>query len=390
MDSHNAGPQMIGYLYQLRYALLLLIQNDDPTYQISLEKFDDVAFDKDGEPKILIQLKHQVNPGSLSDHSVDLWRTLKEWIDAIKKRPSLLTNTDFVIITTARVPEESIASLLVDRKYEEAYTLLSQVANGGGNRTNKPFYDSFLAFPKKCMVKLLEKIKIISSASNITDTSDRIKNKLKYSCKREYIDFVFERIEGWWFKECIAALCSNSPCIATCQQVEDKILYIARQYGDDNLPFEFWNIEPITEMTIDQNQRIFIEQLRLLCYKSKMLNVAINDYYRASMQRSSWIRKGLIYIDELDDYENRLVYEWENAFASMQEDLDFYQDITEDRKIEAGRQLYSDLSNRDLRIRSKCETGYVLRGTYHILANGLKVGWHVDFIKRIQALVEGT
>ena len=42
MASHNAAGQMVGYLYQVRYALNLLLGSDDPDYQISLEKFDDI------------------------------------------------------------------------------------------------------------------------------------------------------------------------------------------------------------------------------------------------------------------------------------------------------------------------------------------------------------
>ena len=32
MVSHNAAGQMLGYLYQVRYALNLLMSSDDPSY----------------------------------------------------------------------------------------------------------------------------------------------------------------------------------------------------------------------------------------------------------------------------------------------------------------------------------------------------------------------
>ena len=73
MSSHQASEQMIGYLYQIHYALKLLLENDNPDYQISFEKFDDVAFDKDGQPIQLIQLKHHVkHQGNLTNSSTDL------------------------------------------------------------------------------------------------------------------------------------------------------------------------------------------------------------------------------------------------------------------------------------------------------------------------------
>ena len=46
MPSHQASEQMIGYLYQIRYALALLLSNDNSDFQIIIEKFDDIAFIK--------------------------------------------------------------------------------------------------------------------------------------------------------------------------------------------------------------------------------------------------------------------------------------------------------------------------------------------------------
>ena len=54
MPNHQASEQMLGYLYQVRYALALLLENDNSDCQISIEKFDDVAFSKDDIP---IQLR---------------------------------------------------------------------------------------------------------------------------------------------------------------------------------------------------------------------------------------------------------------------------------------------------------------------------------------------
>ena len=36
MSNHQATEQMLGYLYQVRYALALLLDNDNPEFQIKL------------------------------------------------------------------------------------------------------------------------------------------------------------------------------------------------------------------------------------------------------------------------------------------------------------------------------------------------------------------
>ena len=131
MSSHDASEQMLGYLYQVRYALALLLKNDNPNYQISIEKFDDVAFVENDIPKQLIQVKHHVKKyGDLTDMSTDLWRTLKVWIDIIIKSPNLVDDTDFLIITTADAPNNTAAYYLkenINRDVDKAYGILKNV-----------------------------------------------------------------------------------------------------------------------------------------------------------------------------------------------------------------------------------------------------------------------
>ena len=59
---HEAGASMTGYLFQCRYALLVGLRAtiDTPNLEISIERFDDVAFELGGNPTELIQAKRQV------------------------------------------------------------------------------------------------------------------------------------------------------------------------------------------------------------------------------------------------------------------------------------------------------------------------------------------
>src|SRR4051812_1116133 len=86
-SNFDASASLIGYLYQVRMALVLLLQrtDDDPSIALSLEKFDDVTFHS-GE-KILEQLqtKH-VTQKNLTDASVDLWKTLRIWANRFRRR----------------------------------------------------------------------------------------------------------------------------------------------------------------------------------------------------------------------------------------------------------------------------------------------------------------
>jgi len=243
MATHNAPGQMLGYLYQVCFALNLLMESDDPSYQISLEKFDDIAFDKDGAPIQLIQTKHHTTPASLSDSSTDLWRTLKAWLDTITDDNSLLNHTDFVIITTATAPEDSAAKLIQQENYHDAFEKLKMVASTSPNQTNLSFYQKFNSIDDLVLLRLIKRIKIVSSAGSIDEIEKRIQKQIRIACKPEHVSMATERIEGWWLQKCIKALCSTDPIITTQRQLHAKVYEITRQFGDDNLPIEFWELD---------------------------------------------------------------------------------------------------------------------------------------------------
>lgn len=391
MSNHQASEQMIGYLYQVRYALALLLDDENPDFQISIEKFDYVAFSQDGEPKQLIQLKHHVQKhGNLTDASTDLWRTLKVWIDTITKTPDMLNETKFLIITTAIAPDVAATACLKNndkRDADNAYQKLKSVSDKSENKEHKKYYEAFSKTDENTLKKLLSQIYIIDNASNIIDVEKTFRKQIRYSCVPKYEDSICERLEGWWYKKAIEALCSDDPIFVTQNQVRSFIVSISQEYTDENLPIDIFDMGDFQESDLGADEKIFYEQLKLISIGSRRMQMALRDYYRAFRQRANWIRNDLLYINELGKYEERLIDEWEHAFASMEDELMEDAGVTEDEKIREGRKLFTDIEKKDIRIRPKCQEAFVMRGSYHILANQLRVGWHKDFYDRLKKLL---
>ena len=90
-NQFSASEHLVGYLYQVRYALLVLLQKIkyELNIELSLEKLDDVAFERNGEPIELRQTKHHVSKTvELSDYSPDIWKTIRIWSVHIKANPN--------------------------------------------------------------------------------------------------------------------------------------------------------------------------------------------------------------------------------------------------------------------------------------------------------------
>src|SRR4051812_49201830 len=81
VSTFSAAPSMLGYLYQVRVALLWAIrQSKVGDFMVSLEVLDDVSFERNGEAIAVLQTKHAVKATSgLSDLSPELWKTLRVW-----------------------------------------------------------------------------------------------------------------------------------------------------------------------------------------------------------------------------------------------------------------------------------------------------------------------
>ena len=391
MPNHQASEQMLGYLYQVRYALALLLGNDNSDCQISIEKFDDVAFSKDDIPIQLIQLKHHIqHQGNLADASTDMWRTIKVWLDAISETPDILDGTNFLIITTATAPIDSAAFLLKkdsNRNPDTAYQKLKTVCFSSVNQAHQRYYDAFREAGEDTVKQLIRQIYIIDCASNIIDVEKDILKHIRYSCIPKHQKMIYERLEGWWFKKAIDALCCDTPVFVNQNQVRSFIVSVSQENADDNLPIDILDIDDLQESNFSANEKIFHEQLKLICLGNHRMQLALRDYYRAFRQRASWVRNDLLYVNELGQYEQRLIDEWEHAFAAMEETLSETNNATEEEKAKEGRQLFSDIEKRDIRIRPKCQEAFIMRGSYHILANQLKIGWHVDFFDRLKQLL---
>lgn len=396
MSTHQAVEQMLGYLYQVRYALFLLLDNDDEQTQISIEKFDDIAFSNDGDvPEVMLQLKHHTKSyGNLTDASTDIWRTIKVWVDLVKRDSSFLTSTKFLILTTAKAPEGAAANYLkpqsktVVRDEKEAYNILKDVARTSTNVAHKKYYSEFISLGDEAAKKLVSNIYIIDGSSNIVDVKDDILKVIRYGSLPKFEQRIFERLEGWWWDRCIEYLLSDKLVFISQKQIRSIIASIRDEYTEDNLPIDVPFLNKIEIESLPKNKRVFYEQLQLICLGNNRIKVAISDYYRAFEQRANWVREDLLYINELDKYEERLLDEWQRLFFEMEEELDEYEDLIEDKqKQKYGRSLFNRIQDKDIRIRARCGDPFVMRGSYHILANKLLVGWHVDFDTRLRTLL---
>lgn len=389
----SAHAQALGYLYQVRYALLLLLKPEDYDSQIYIEKLDDIEFDQDGTPSELIQMKHHSTKGNLTDASADIWKTLRVWSEAILDGHVNPLSTTFSLITNQVASEDSAVSKLTYdsdiRDIEGALEILLEIAKTSTNNTNKKAYEQFIALSDYQKKALLKSTYILDCSEDIIETEDKILYQLRLATRPEVIKPLYERLEGIWFDKVINHLKSESKHPITFREIQDNINDLQEQLQRDNLPIDFHDLIAPKEEDLNGRERIFVEQLKLVSVGNARIEKAISDYYKAFQQRSKWVRDELIMISELESYENRLVDEWGRKFEIIKEDL---QDEESENAIKKeGRGLFNWVDQENnIQIRPKCDEPYIVRGSYHMLSNQLNVGWHMQFYERLKHLLSQT
>jgi hypothetical protein len=135
------------------------------------------------------------------------------------------------------------------------------------------------------------------------------------------------------------------------------------------------------------HDRIFVHQLRIIEVGNARIFHAIRNLYRAYEQRSRWMREDLLYVGELDKYEDRLAEEWDILFQQMRDELG--EQASEDAKKAAAKIIYKWVETGSHRgIRAGVTEPSIPRGTYQLLSDAQRVGWHIDFKERLRRLLE--
>ncbi|NPU93356.1 MAG: hypothetical protein HPY82_15710 [Gammaproteobacteria bacterium] len=391
MTNFSAAPQALGYLFQARVALALLLKASDEA-RLKVEALDDIEIASAiaAQSLELIQLKHHTKNASITDASVDLWKSLRVWCEQAESHQFTVSDTRIVLLTTAKANTGSAASFLGDknRDVEKAESILLSVAATSTNDSLKPAFAAFMKLSSMHRKALLDKVHIIPSFTDIDEIRATIKQSLRVAVRAQHLEAFFERIEGWWNNKVILQLLAKSgPAGKEISgfELSEHIASVAETFRTDNLPLDYEH-SSVTDADIEaSNSRQFVKQLSAISASAGTIRKAILDFHRAYNQRHRWLKDSLILSNEIDNFEIRLKDEWERYFNHYCADLDASDSVA---RINAGKQIlrWAEMEC-SLKIRPRVDADYIRRGSFHMLADKSPpdIHWHPDFLAMMQS-----
>lgn len=391
MTTFSAGPQALGYFYQARVALAVLLEAPDDAI-LRVEALDDIEVSSavNASALSLIQLKHHTTPTTLTDSSPDLWKSLRVWSEQAAENKFTLETTRILLFTTASVQPSSIASLIgaANRNVEEACKRLLHICDSSTNKALNDSFSAFKALNKGQQLNLLNSLTIVPENPDIASIKKKIYQLLRVAVRANVVIPFAERVEGWWFDWVILHLLAKSPQYKngiSAFDLHEQVAEIAESFHEGNLPIDFGDFDPTAEEIRASENKQYVIQLNAINANPRTVRKAILDYHRAFNQRHRWLKDSLLLANEIETFEDRLRDEWERYFDLHCTDID-----PEDSAalIKAGKEVlkWAELECA-LKIRPRVDTDYIRRGSFHMLADRSPpdIYWHPKFMKLMEA-----
>ncbi|MYV32057.1 DUF4297 domain-containing protein [Rhodococcus sp. DSM 6344] len=403
MAGHNAAGSAAGYLYQTNWALVDLLRkgNSRPDQAITLELHDDVAWTSAldvSDPSELLQLKlHTTSKGAgLGDRAVDIWKTLRVWMD----RPDAYDpqGPALALITTSVATEGSAAHALrpQSRNFGQADVGLLAAAKESTNAVTQETREMFVALDPTDRFNLLSRVEVLDGAMQPEDLDQAVRESLAYALPtggRSIEDRFVAQVWHYWSAVAVDLLAGRRSLVSV-TEIRTYVRELRNGYTTENLP----TTVPLSVVTDEHvgyyADSRFVTQLNFVDYSGPALRNAIIDYHRAVTQETEWLSDSLLDLQELRTFEEELRFEWTREFSNMVDDLelDHLDPIDADTlKRKAGRRFVNYiLKSTAVTVRTHYNDGFFARGKRHELAGHedavQRIGWHPDFVERLEAL----
>lgn len=391
VSTFGAGASMVGYLYQVRIALLWAIRRSRMgDFIVSIETLDDVSFEEGGEPAAVLQAKHSLNAtATLTDLCPELWKTLRVWMVGLASGEVPPGAARFLIATAEAPQGSACAALGTDgpgRDTAVASKLLKHAATTSSNNELKSAFEAYLDLNDAEREQLLSRIYVIPAQPDAAAILEQLQAEL-YHVSLHHQNLSVQMLEGWWFKRVLAELV-HPDCGIPRAEIDAQISEIQESLKPDALPID----EELDALMVALDQlpefanRPFYRQVELVGGSQLRIRNAITSYLRAFRQRSAWTRHDLLFDADLQKYDRRLHAEWELQYAQVCDELG--PQATEEAMAQAGRAILKWVEDAHLPIRTGVNVPWVCRGSLHMLAEDRRLGWHPDFEARLKAIFD--
>jgi hypothetical protein len=383
LSQHSAPGVNAAFSYQFERALYWLAKSPAGSI-IGLETDDDVAVRGTDASRLLEQDKHSVRDDAkpFGDRSKDLWNTLAIWIEALDTK-EVPTDTTIFLMVTNKVLPECIAQQ-IGRATSEAQIIACVAAlEAAAEKPPKeiaPLIERVLRPGSRTSLMYLISRCELADGSQATAGPELRKETIGRLPLPEWCltiaDSIIDELLGWLHMTALAKWQQNQPAWIQRDHFVNQLYAVIdlrkRQIARERSE----HLIPVTDDKLGQEKGSpFVKQLHLVTDDDSIVDNAIREFIRCNIEKSRLSTEGNITDDDWKAFEISLLSRWDKIRARVirmkkaapEEDIGFeiFTDTTEDYR--------ERLAGGDT------EQVYLTSGTYHRLADMIRIGWHPRF-----------
>ncbi len=399
LSASTVAKEGLGFDYQFYYFVYLALQLEQGE-KIGYEFKEDVYWEKNNKPNILIQSKHSVKKNkhgfikNLTNFDPLLWETLIRWIGYINKYEDFLINYSFQLVTNKQGNKNLFIKLhenfLIHQDISYFKESLREMLNHAKSNKSRDYINTILKLDENKLSQFLQQLSI---QTGVDDIENKIKNYIlnKWPTKDCDTNKIYSRIFQNFNSTKYAQIKNHNDCLMTFDEIKKiKIKSLEDVYGNISLPVRDFN----DELPEDIENQLFIRQLeeigelgygpkkieRMRKYTTFMLK-AINSI-------EWWLTDSYVLESDIDEFKRECVFVWEEIFDDKYRKISKAIHVDNKNIIELEEEIcqqailiVSEIRRLNLKMKGFINAldKDINNGFFYFLSNQAEIGWHYDW-----------
>lgn len=377
--------QFFGYNLQWprAYLNLLRIQSDAA---VSVEEFSDVSVLYSDGSKIAEEDKSSISgQNPVTDFSSNLWKSFYNWVGKINENILDIDRDYFVLYANHESSDNSFVRKISNVQNADVDQLINEIKE----KTNKiesedvKKYINYIFSNNNITItkKLFVKFEFVSN-KKADDVYTEIRKELKRQLYNDddLIESIIHQATGWLEEKIMKAIANKECSFIYRQEYENYIQPYIRRVIDSTI-----KDYSLSKILTDENKQstlkerpVFVKQLEFIELENDEILTAIEDYYKADLNRLKWREKGVLSLEDLENFDKDL----KNNYSHEKYRINLLNsDLADEKK---GALLYFNCQDKDIKLAQQNPPDRTVQGTYQVLSNNKELGWHPDWSKKLE------
>ena len=343
---------------------------------VSLEVFEDVGTLAPNGQILASQVKTGLVKNPLTDRSVELWKTLANWVSAVEAGALEPTSAIFEIyVGKHRCGTLALAFHNAQSEAQATAAIGAAAAalfGNGKTRRKLPadlsgHVSRVLDSDRRRLAQIVKNMRIATARHDpLADLRPLVVTKWVRS---ESIDIVIQHAHGWLKERLDNLLQTRRPAIISVDEFIEEMRRFMPRCDFRQIVVNMAG-PPTSEQIAAERVKTYVRQLELIELEEEGTLEAINSYLRATVMRTKLSEDGIVHDDSFTDFEEALTSFWRNK--GRQNHLS-HPSHTETQR---GQLLFSDCCLHRQKLQGLELPDYFTPGSFQSLADEMEIGWH--------------